>query len=116
MNNLKSQWNFALAMEVLQHRTVDSDLWIEAAKWLLLNGPSEMREMLLEAASLATSRHFPELKPTGFTVDGQPCYEVKAIADALGISEEEAGTKLAELQFSQEVQLLFPEAETNKIQ
>ncbi len=45
--------------------------------------------MLLEASEIATGTTFPELKPTHYTPDGQPCYDISALAKSLGITEEQ---------------------------
>lgn len=85
----KEQWDLESAMKVLEHQTVDSKLWAEAVEWLILYGPPEIQKILLEASSTATKTHFPELKPSHYTADGQPVYDVAALAQSLGISQEE---------------------------
>ncbi len=96
MTDFREEWTLESAMEILQHPTVDSRIWAEAVEWLLLYGPPEVREKLKEASSYATSREFPELAPTGFDENGDPVYPVAEIARALGISEQEAETIIAE--------------------
>ena len=86
----KSLWDLDSALQVLSSPTVDSKIWAEAVEWLMLYGPKEIRSMLIEASTTATSSSFPELKPTHFTSDGQPCYDIGALAKSLGIKEEEA--------------------------
>lgn len=86
----KDEWDLESAMKVLQHKTVDSKLWAEAVEWLMLYGPPEVQHLLLDASGMATADCFPELKPTSYTPDGQPCYDIRALATSLGISEEEA--------------------------
>jgi hypothetical protein len=85
----KDLWNLESAMEILTHESVDGKVWAEAVKWLILHGPEEIRQLLLEASSLATSTSFPELKPSYFTSDGQPFYDIKDLAKSLNISEVE---------------------------
>ena len=85
----KDLWDLKSAMQVLEHKTVDSKLWAEAVEWLLHYGPPEIRQMLLEASEIATGTTFPELKPTHYTPDGQPCYDISALAKSLGITEEQ---------------------------
>ena len=82
-------WDLESAMQILEHKTVDSKLWAEAVEWLLHYGPPEIRQMLLEASEIATGTTFPELKPTHYTPDGQPCYDISALAKSLGITEEQ---------------------------
>lgn len=85
----KELWDVESAMKVLAHDTVDSKLWAEAVEWLMLYGPPEIKELLLEASSTATSNSFPELTPSHFTPDGKPCYDIAKLAKTLGIKEEE---------------------------
>lgn len=92
----KELWDLQSAMKVLEHDTVDSKLWAEAVEWLILYGPPEIQELLLEASATATNTSFPGLTPTKFTPSGQPVYDVKALAQTLGISEEEVKKILEE--------------------
>ncbi len=85
----KDLWDLKSAMQILEHKTVDSKLWAEAVEWLLHYGPPEIRQMLLKASEIATGTTFPELKPTHYTPDGQPCYDIGALAKTLGITEEQ---------------------------
>ncbi len=85
----KDLWDLESAMQILEHKTVDSKLWAEAVEWLLHYGPPEIRQMLLEASEIATGTTFPELKPTHYTPDGQPCYDISALAKTLDITEEQ---------------------------
>lgn len=85
----KELWDLQGAMKVLENDTVDSKVWAEAVEWLMLYGPPEIKELLLEASVTATSTSFPGLTPTHFTASGQPVYDVKALAENLGVSEEE---------------------------
>jgi len=84
----KDLWDLESAMKVLSHETVDGKIWADAVKWLILHGPAEIRQLLLEASSLATSTSFPELQPSHYTSDGQPCYNIKDLAKSLGTTEE----------------------------
>lgn len=85
----KDLWDLESAIKVLTHETVDSQVWAEAVKWLILHGPVEIRQLLLDASSLATRTSFPDLKPSYFTSDGQPFYDIKDLAKSLNISELE---------------------------
>ncbi len=85
----KDLWDLESAMQVLAHETVDGKLWAEAVEWLILHGPVEIRQLLLDASSLATGTSFPELKPSHYTSDGQPCYDIQDLAKSLNISELE---------------------------
>ena len=85
----KELWDLQSAMKVLEHDTVDSKLWAEAVEWLMLYGPPEIQELLLEASATATTTSFPDLTPTHFTPSGQPIYDIKALAKNLGVTEEE---------------------------
>lgn len=86
----KDLWDVESAMKVLGHKTVDSKLWAEAVEWLMLYGPAEIRQLLLDSSLMATRSSFPELKPSTFTVDGQPCYQLDDLARALQMDEERA--------------------------
>ena len=104
------------AMEILQHPTVDSKVWAEAVEWLLLYGPPRVRELLQQASGHAMKENFPELTPTGFTADGEPCYNVADLAKSLHISEEEAAEMIAEKERQHGIRQLFGEQETSKLQ
>ena len=116
MTEFKKEWNVESAMEILQHPTVESKIWAEAVEWLLLYGPAEMKEMLTGASSYATDKEFPELKPQGFAGDGELVYSVGEIAQALGISEDEAAEIIAAKQQKHGVQQLFTTKNTKKMQ
>ena len=88
--DFKDHWNLDTAMEILQNKTVDSKLWAEAVEWLLLYGPPEIVTLLLNASNQATDSTFPELQVKNYTHDGQPCYDIKEIAQSLDISEDQA--------------------------
>ena len=113
--NFEKEWDVEMAMAVLENKTVDSKTWAEAVEWLLLYGPPHIKKLLGQASSTATNESFPELTPTGYTDDGQPLYDLQAIADSLGISREEAAQKLAEKEIKQGVRHLFDKSETHKI-
>jgi hypothetical protein len=85
----KDLWDLESAMQVLGHKTVDAKLWAEAVEWLLQYGPPEIRQLLLDASEIATGTAFPEMKPTHYTPEGQPCYDISALAKSLGITEEQ---------------------------
>ena len=86
--NFKNLWDLESALKVLQHPTVDAQLWAEAVEWLLRYGPPAIQKVLLEASQTASEIQFPELKPSYYTSDGQPIYDTAALAETLGISEE----------------------------
>ena len=86
----KDLWDIESAMKVLTHKTVDGKLWAEAVEWLMLYGPAEIKQLLLESSMTATRNSFPELKPSSFTLDGQPCYNIEDLAKALQMDEEKA--------------------------
>lgn len=85
----KDLWDLESAMQVLGHKTVDSKLWAEAVEWLLHYGPPEIQQLLLDASEMATTKAFPELKPNHYGPGGEPSYDVRALAETLGITEEE---------------------------
>ncbi|GAB4342407.1 MAG: hypothetical protein Kow0089_17450 [Desulfobulbaceae bacterium] len=116
MDDFEKEWTLESALEVLRHPTVDSRIWAEAVEWLLVYGPPDIREKLLEASGYATSREFPDLRPQGFTSDGEPVYSVAEVAKALGISEEEAAEIIAEKQARHGKRHLFDPRETRKVQ
>jgi len=95
---LKDEWDLSMALQVLQSETVDSKVWSDAVKWLLLFGPAEIRELISQASSVATSEFFPELSPIGYTEKGEPLYDIKKLAESLGMSEEEALAKMKEIE------------------
>ena len=88
--DFKDQWDLETALKILQHQTVDSELWAEAVEWLMLFGPPEIKQLLLKASGIATETYFPELKPSHYSAEGEPFYDVAAIAQSLGIDEDEA--------------------------
>ena len=87
--DFKDEWDLETALKILEHKTVDSKLWAEAAEWLILYGPPEIKKLLLEASAHATASSFPELQPSGYSPDGQPMYDISSLARQLGTSEDE---------------------------
>ena len=87
--DFKDQWDVDTAMKILQNDTVDSKLWAEAVEWLLLFGPPEVSNLLLQASGQATKSCFPQLREVNYTNDGQPCYDIEKIAEVLGITKQE---------------------------
>ncbi|RUM35857.1 MAG: hypothetical protein DSY57_06430 [Desulfobulbus sp.] len=116
MSVQQDQWTVETAMEIMQHPTVDSKIWAEAVEWLMLYGPPEIQELLRQASGHATKESFPELAPTAFTADGEPCYNVADLAQALHISEEEAAEMIAEKERQHGIRQLFDEQETTRLQ
>ncbi len=112
----KDEWTVESAMKILQHPTVDSKVWSEAVEWLLLYGPPEVKELLQQASGHATQGSFPDLTPIGYSASGEPCYSVADLANALGITEEEAAQIIAEKEEQHGVRQLFGEEETSKLQ
>ncbi|MDY0389439.1 MAG: hypothetical protein RBQ88_00830 [Desulfobulbus oligotrophicus] len=96
MTTFKTEWTVESAMTILAHPTVDSEIWASAVEWLLIYGPPEVKELLQQAGGHATSEQFPDLKPRGFSPDGDPCYTLYDLAKHMGISEEEARNHLLE--------------------
>ncbi|MBI5558696.1 MAG: hypothetical protein HY885_13775 [Deltaproteobacteria bacterium] len=116
MNDFKKSWTLEMAVAVLENTNVDAKTWSEAVEWLLLYGPPHIRELLGQASHSATSACFPELKPSGYTRDGQACYEIDAIAESLGLSREEAIEKMTELEQIHGFRHLYEDDETLKVQ
>lgn len=116
MISFKDEWNFEMALEVLQSQTVDSKLWADAVKWLLLYGPPEVKEMISQASGMASGELFPDLAPIGYTDSGEPLYDIKALAKSLGLSEEEAMEKMVELEKEYGLRNIFDASEVNKVQ
>ncbi|MCP3892125.1 MAG: hypothetical protein GY702_25125 [Desulfobulbaceae bacterium] len=116
MTTFRQQWNIETALEILQHPTVDSEIWAEAAEWLILYGPPEIQELLQQASGHATQQNFPELKPFGFDKEGNPCYSVSQLAKEMGISEEDALESIAKKEEKHGVQHLIEEDETTTLQ
>jgi hypothetical protein len=116
MTAFKDEWDLGMALQVLHSETVDGKVWSEAVKWLFLFGPPAIREMISQASSMATGEFFPELAPIGYTEQGEPLYDIKKLAESLGMSEEEALAKMAELEAEHEIQSLYDAPEARKIQ
>ena len=112
----KDQWNLEMALEVLKNRTVDNKTWSDAAKWVLLYGPPELQKIMQKASSIATNSCFPRLAPERFTEAGDPCYNVERVAEALGVTRQDALEKMAEMEYDQGIQHLYDISETHNIQ
>jgi lipase chaperone LimK len=116
MTDIKNQWNLEMALQVIQQETISSEVWADAAKWLLLYGPPQIQELLRQASSIATQQCFPQLQSGGYTDEGEPCYDIRALAAALGLSEEETIEKMQELERQQGRTQLYAEDAIRKIQ
>ncbi len=114
--DLKESWDVESAMQVLQHKTVDAKLWAEAVEWLMLYGPEEIRELLLQASGTATHECFPKLQAKGYAADGQPCYTVEDLAKSLNISREEAEIMIKEKEKAHKIHHFIDEEDTMKVQ
>jgi hypothetical protein len=114
--SFKEQWDLEMALEVLKNRSVESKVWSDAAKWIMLYGPPELQEVLRQASSIAINSCFPQLEPERYTDSGEPCYDINKIAEALGVTKQEALEKIAEMENEQGVQHLFDASETENIQ
>lgn len=102
----KDLWDLESAMTVLSSETVDSKLWAEAVEWLIMYGPPEIQKLLLDASASAIENSFPDLKPSHYTNDGQPVYDIKGLAQSLDIKESEVREILAKKNLEHQ---LFPE-------
>ncbi len=87
--SLKDEWNLESALQILQHPTVDSELWAEAVEWLLRYGPPSIQKILLDASKSATEVEFPGFQPAHHTADGLPIYDTAQLAEILGITATE---------------------------
>ncbi|MFZ5774906.1 MAG: hypothetical protein ACOY3Z_05430 [Thermodesulfobacteriota bacterium] len=116
MTTFKDEWDLTMALEVLGSQTVDSRLWADAVKWLLLFGPPEVRQVIAGASSMATGELFPELSPSGYTDDGEPLYDTAKLAESLGMSEEELLERMAELEEAYQVRGIYAGNEAHKVQ
>jgi lipase chaperone LimK len=116
MIDIKSQWDLEMALQVLQQETVTSEVWADAARWLLLYGPPQIQELLRQASSFATQDCFPQLQSAGYTDEGEPCYDIGALAGALGLSEKETIEKMQEVERQQGKTQLFREDTIKKVQ
>jgi hypothetical protein len=115
MTEFKKEWDTEMAMAVLANKNVDSETWSEAVEWLMLYGPPHVQEILNQASFVATNEHFPDLKPSGYSPEGTPLYDINELAKALGISPEEAFEKLRKKEEKQETQHLFAQEDAQKI-
>lgn len=115
MVSFKDEWNLEMALDVLKNKSVDSRLWSDAAKWIMLYGPPELQEVIRQASDTATKSCFPGLEPERYTGNGEPCYDIDKIADALGMSREEALEKLAEMQEEHGIKQLFDSSDMENI-
>ncbi len=113
---LKDEWDVESAMKVLAHPTVDAQLWADAVEWLMLYGPEETRQLLLQASGTATHECFPDLKAKGYAADGQPCYNVEDLAKSLNISKEDAEEMIKEKEKSHKIHHFIDEEDTMKVQ
>ena len=116
MTALREEWDLGMALEVLKNKSVESRIWSEAAKWIMLYGPPELQEVMKQASHIATKSYFPQLEPKRYTESGEPCYDIEKIAEALGITRQEAVEKMAEMENEQGIQHLFDASETENIQ
>ena len=115
MTSFKEQWNLEMALEVLKNKRVKSTVWSEAAKWIMLYGPPKLQEVMRQASNIATNSCFPRLEPERYTESGEPCYNIEKIAEALGITKQEALQKMAKMEYEQGIQHLFDASETENI-
>lgn len=113
---LQDEWDVESAMTVLGHPTVDAKLWSEAVEWLILYGPEETRQLLLEASGTATHKCFPDLHAKGYAADGQPCYTVEDLAKSLNISTNEAEEMIKEKEKTHKIHHFIDEKDTMKVQ
>lgn len=111
----KQLWDLESAMKVLENDSVDSKLWAEAVEWLMMFGPPKIQKLLLEASKTAMNSSFPELKPTHYTDDGEPCYDVGELAQSLGITKEEVQEILKKKAIEHENVELFQDDDTSTV-
>jgi hypothetical protein len=116
MEEKQEEWTTENALRVLNHPSVDSKLWADAVEWLMLYGPQEIKELLAQASGQATKNSFPELKTTGCTTDGEPCYTITDLAKSLNIPAEEAAKIISEKEKQHGIRQLFDKNETGKLQ
>jgi len=114
--DLQDEWDIESAMKVLKHPTVDAKLWAEAVEWLMLYGPEETRQLLLQASGTATHACFPDLQAKGYAADGQPCYNVEDLAKSLNISKDEAKEMIKEKEKLHNIHHFIDEEDTMKVQ
>ncbi len=116
MTSFKEQWDIEMALEVLKNKSVESKIWSEAAKWIMLYGPPELQEVMRQASRIATNSCFPQLEPERYTESGEPCYDIEKIAEALGVTKQEALEKIAEMENEQGIQHLYNTSTTDNVQ
>ena len=116
MSDIKSQWDLGMALQVIQQKTVTSEVWADAARWLLLYGPPRIQEILRQASSIATQNCFPRLQSAGYTDEGEPCYDIRELATTLGLTEQETIAKMQELERQQGRTQLFTKDDIRKVQ
>lgn len=114
--DLREQWDLQSALAVLKHQTVDAKIWAEAVEWLILYGPDNIRELLLDSSGTATHNCFPELQAKGYAPDGQPCYTIADMANAMGIREDEAREILKGKEKAHHIHHFIDEEDTMKVQ
>jgi len=114
--SFKEEWDLEMALEVLKSKTVESRTWSDAAKWILLYGPPELQEVMRQASSIATNSCFPELEPEHYTESGEPCYDIEKLAEALGVTPQEALERMAEMEDELGTKHLLDDSETYKVQ
>lgn len=103
----KDLWDLESAMKVLAHDSVDSKLWAEAVEWLILYGPPEIRQLLINASKTATTSSFPDLKPSHISENGEAFYNIRDLAESLSIEESEAKEILKKKEEEHQVQSLI---------
>ena len=116
MSDFKEEWSLQSALEIVQHPTVDSQIWAQAVEWLLLYGPPEIKDILTQASGTATKENFPELRANHFAPDGTPCYNITELAEALGISEDEAQAQLREMEAKSGIRQGYADDDTKPLQ
>ena len=116
MTEFKEQWDLEMALQVLQNKTVDGQVWSEAVKWLLLYGPPQIKEILQQASSTAFNDSFPGVVAKGYNEEGHPYYDINDLAEAMGVSAEEVAGGLAEIQFDEGVEVFVEGDRVYKVQ
>jgi hypothetical protein len=114
--DFKKSWTEKAALKVLKHPSVDSEIWAEAVEWLMIHGSQEIRDILLAASGNATTKCFPDLQPESYSKDGQPCYDITALATSLGVEEDEVREILQKKEKDHGVRHSLDTDETYKIQ
>jgi hypothetical protein len=114
--DFKDQWNSEMALQILLSETIDSKTWADAIKWLILYGPEEIKRLLLEASTDATSNFFPDLKPAGFREDGQPYYDLANLAAVLDADPESLQKSLSRIEGETGFSLVVDEEDVLKFQ